>query len=121
MSNPKNVRTLDERLKELEELVDSLEKNNLTIDEAISKYAEGMKLAVTCRKSLNELTQKIAQVRQDANEQMSQLGDPSALIAGVSATAERDHADDFADEDESAAADGVFLEEDDEEDDDDER
>ena len=35
----------EDLLKELEEIVSSLEKNELTLDEAIKKYERGMKLS----------------------------------------------------------------------------
>ena len=42
----------EELLKELEEIVDALEKGELTLDEAIKKYERGMFLAKQCSDKL---------------------------------------------------------------------
>ena len=43
------LKNLDQGLLELEALVKELENSNLSIDDAIEKYAQGMELAVACR------------------------------------------------------------------------
>lgn len=64
---------LDSELNRLEELVKQLEDNTLTIDNAISIYTEGMHLAVNCRRSLNQLTQRVTEVRKIAMREIEQL------------------------------------------------
>lgn len=64
---------LDSDLNRLEELVKQLEDNTLTIDNAISIYTEGMQLAVDCRRSLNQLTQRVTEVRKTAMREIEQL------------------------------------------------
>lgn len=64
---------LDSDLSRLEGLVKQLEDNSLTIDNAISIYTEGMQLAVECRRSLNQLTQRVTEVRQEAMRAIEQL------------------------------------------------
>ena len=63
--------SLDERLNTLEELTKKLENGNLSIDEAISVYSQGMELAVDCKKSLDNLTQKVETAKKNAQEALS--------------------------------------------------
>ena len=44
---------------------------NLSIDEAISVYSQGMDLAVSCKKSLDSLSQKITVARKKAQQSLS--------------------------------------------------
>ena len=50
---------LEDNLNSLENLVLKLESGQLSIDEAIEAYSSGMKLAAKCKKSLDEMTQKV--------------------------------------------------------------
>lgn len=61
-----SFKDLDEGLALLEQTVKKLEDNALSIDEAIQRYSEGMKLAVACRRSLNQLTHRVSEVRREA-------------------------------------------------------
>ena len=63
--------SLEERLKQLEELTSKLEEGNLSIDEAISVYSQGMDLAVSCKKSLDSLSQKITVARKKVQQSLS--------------------------------------------------
>lgn len=74
---------LDEGLSQLEAVVKALENSNLSIDEAINKYAEGMKLAVECRKSLNAMTKKVTEVRQDAMDTMTRLNEEDSRLRSM--------------------------------------
>ena len=67
----KQMTSLEERLKQLEELTSKLEEGNLSIDEAISVYSQGMDLAVSCKKSLDSLSQKITVARKKAQQSLS--------------------------------------------------
>ena len=73
MAEETGLKNLDESLSKLESVVKDLEAGNLTIDEAIDKYSEGMKLAVDCRRSLNDMSKKVSQVRQRAMQQINAL------------------------------------------------
>lgn len=44
---------------ELENIVKSLEKDNLNLDESISKFETGMKLAKDCNRKIEEAEKKI--------------------------------------------------------------
>ena len=63
--------SLEERLNTLDELTKKLEIGNLSIDEAISVYSQGMELAVDCKKSLDNLTQKVETAKKNAQEALS--------------------------------------------------
>ncbi len=67
----KQMTSLEERLKQLEELTSKLEEGNLSIDEAISVYSQGMDLAVSCKKSLDSLSQKITVARKKTQQSLS--------------------------------------------------
>ena len=73
MAEETGLKNLDESLSKLESVVKDLEAGNLTIDEAIDKYSEGMNLAVDCRRSLNDMSKKVSQVRQSAMQQINAL------------------------------------------------
>lgn len=49
----------EEMLEDLENIVNSLEKDNLKLDESISKFEEGMKLTKLCNTKLEEAEKKI--------------------------------------------------------------
>ena len=46
--------TFEEAMKELEKLVDCLDKGDVSLDEAISAYDRGSQLKDHCQKKLNE-------------------------------------------------------------------
>jgi exodeoxyribonuclease VII small subunit len=49
----------EEALKKLENIVEDLEKGNLSLDESLKKYEEGMKLAKICTRKLEEAEKKV--------------------------------------------------------------
>lgn len=49
----------EEMLDELENIVQALEKENLNLDESISKFEEGMKIAKECNKKIDEAEKRI--------------------------------------------------------------
>lgn len=67
------LKNLDQGLLELEALVKELESSNLSIDDAIAKYAQGMELAVACRRSLNDMSRKVAVIREKAMHDINEL------------------------------------------------
>lgn len=58
-----SMSSLEDRLNELEKLTSSLENGQLNMDAAIAAYAKGMQLALSCKKTLDEMTQKVEQAR----------------------------------------------------------
>lgn len=66
---------LESNLNALENLVSKLESGQMSIDEAIEAYSSGMKLAASCKKSLEEMTQKVTHARQEASKILGQVSD----------------------------------------------
>lgn len=58
----KKERTFEENLVELENIVKELEAGNVSLDKAIEKYSEAMKLAKSCSDKLNNATEKVNQI-----------------------------------------------------------
>lgn len=54
-----NEKSFEEMIDELEEVVQSLERDNLNLDESIAKFESGMKLAKNCNKKIEEAEKKI--------------------------------------------------------------
>lgn len=71
--NISTEQNLERRLNELESIVALLEDGSISINEAIAKYSEGMKLALDCRRDLNLLSRKVAEARDEAMEAFSRL------------------------------------------------
>ena len=49
----------EESMKKLENIVTELETSNLSLDESVNKFEEGMKLSKQCNKMLEEAEKKI--------------------------------------------------------------
>ncbi len=49
----------EEALKKLEKIVEDLEKGDLSLDEALKKYQEGIELSRTCSQRLESAKKKI--------------------------------------------------------------
>lgn len=59
---------LEQDLKELEALAEKLEKGNLSLDEGIALYQQGISLTKDCLNSLNESKDKIALIKEEMNK-----------------------------------------------------
>ena len=55
-------------MKKLEEIANELEKGNLSLDESVNKFEEGMKLSKKCSDFLNSAEKKITMLINDGNE-----------------------------------------------------
>lgn len=55
----KNEYTFEEAIKRLEEIVSEIEDKDLSLEESILKFKEGMELASLCNKKLDEAERKI--------------------------------------------------------------
>ncbi len=51
--------TFEELMKELENIVDELEKGSLTLDEAVKKYQKGIELSLELKKKLETAKQVV--------------------------------------------------------------
>ena len=61
--NPLEKMTFEDAMKELENLVDSLDKGDVSLDEAIAAYDRGSQLKDHCQKKLNEAKMKVETIQ----------------------------------------------------------
>ena len=59
--------TFEKAMKELEELVDSLDKGDVSLDEAIAAYDRGSQLKDYCEKKLKEAKMKVDTIQASDN------------------------------------------------------
>ena len=59
--------TFEEAMRELEKLVDSLDKGEVSLDEAIAAYDRGSQLKDYCQKKLQEAKMKIETIQSSGN------------------------------------------------------
>ena len=59
--------TFEEAMKELEKLVDSLDKGDVSLDEAITAYDRGSQLKDYCQKKLHEAKMKVETIQSSDN------------------------------------------------------
>ena len=59
--------TFEEAIKELERLVDSLDKGDVSLDEAIAAYDRGSKLKDYCQKKLHDAKMKVETIQLSDN------------------------------------------------------
>ena len=59
--------TFEEAMKELEELVDSLDKGDVSLDEAIAAYDRGSQLKDYCQKKLHDAKMKVETIQASEN------------------------------------------------------
>lgn len=64
----KKEKTFEESIAELETIVKELETGSCSLDDAINKFTEGMKLAKTCGDKLNTATEKVNKILMENGE-----------------------------------------------------
>ena len=57
-----NLSTFEKDLKAMQDLLDVIESKDLSLDEVIQKYKQGIQLSKKCQKALEETEQKIKEV-----------------------------------------------------------
>ena len=60
--------SFEEALKELEEIVENLNNDDLDLEKAISAYEKGMELKKICEKRLSEAKLRIENIKEDKVE-----------------------------------------------------
>ena len=63
--NNENEMTYETAIKRLEEIVDILEKNEVSLDESMKLFEEGTKLTAFCSTKLKEAEQKISELTKE--------------------------------------------------------
>ena len=61
------AKSFEESIKELEEIVEKLEKGEATLDESLEYFEKGIKLSKSCQKMLDEAEKKVSVLVADAN------------------------------------------------------
>ena len=64
----KEEKGFEESIVELEQIVESLEKDDLNLDDSIARFEQGMKIAKDCNKKLEEAEKKITILLNDNGE-----------------------------------------------------
>ena len=59
--------TFEEAMNELENLVESLDKGDISLDQAIAAYDKGSQLKDHCQKKLNEAKMKVETIQSSDN------------------------------------------------------
>lgn len=60
MTKKKNAPSFEESIGQLETLVASLEAGDLSLEESLSTFEQGIKLTKDCQQQLNEAEQKVS-------------------------------------------------------------
>lgn len=69
MSENKNF---EDMMKNLEEIAKDLESGELSLDESVKKFEEGMELSKSCSKILEDAEKKITILIKDANGEITE-------------------------------------------------
>ena len=67
-SNELEKMNFEDAMKELENLVDSLDKGDVSLDEAIAAYDRGSQLKDHCQKKLNEAKMKVETIQSSGDK-----------------------------------------------------
>lgn len=67
MSEKENI-TFEEAMEQLEKIVEVLEQGDVPLEEAISKYKEGMELAKICNEKLKNVEEQLTEILKENGE-----------------------------------------------------
>lgn len=65
--------SFEESLKRLQSIVDALEKGEITLDETLTKFEEGMRLVDRCHAKLDEAEKKLKILVKDSDGRFSEI------------------------------------------------
>lgn len=65
-------KTFEESMTELEAVVSQLEAGDITLDESLKLFEQGIKIANSCRKKLDEAERKVKILTAGANGEMTE-------------------------------------------------
>lgn len=79
--SPPNPERFEDALKKLEEIVQRLERGELTLEDSLSCYEEGIRLSRFCHAKLEEAERKIETLVKDARGEaaLDENGDPKKV------------------------------------------
>ena len=67
-SEETNSLSFEQSMSELESLVENMEKGEMSLDESLAAFEEGIKLTRSCQKSLEEAEQKVEILMKNTTE-----------------------------------------------------
>ncbi|MGE4520273.1 MAG: exodeoxyribonuclease VII small subunit [Desulfobacteraceae bacterium] len=71
-------KTFEEALRKLDEIVDSLENDDLNLEDAVKKFEEGIRLSKFCEEKLDEAEEKIFILKKEMDGSLKkEPADPS--------------------------------------------
>jgi exodeoxyribonuclease VII small subunit len=65
--------TFEKALEQLEDIVDVLESEELSLEKALEKFEEGMKLSQYCSNKLDETEKKISLILERSNDDFEEV------------------------------------------------
>lgn len=65
-------KTFEKALEDLERIVETLESNELSLEKALAKFEEGMKLSQFCAKKLDDTERKISVIMEKADGEVTE-------------------------------------------------
>lgn len=68
MSKKSNTPAFEDSIAQLEEIVTALEAGDLSLEESLTAFEQGIKITKDCQKQLNNAEQKIAQLIGDGDD-----------------------------------------------------
>ncbi len=69
MTKKKSAVSFEDSLNELEQLVETMEKGELSLEESLKSFERGVQLTRTCQKAIKEAEQKVQILLQENGEQ----------------------------------------------------
>lgn len=70
--NMTNKLSFEEAIKQLEEIVENLEKNDLPLEECVEKFKNGLELSKLCDNALKEAQEMISVLTQNENGEVQE-------------------------------------------------
>ena len=61
-------KSFEEQIEELEKIVEELESGNLSLEDSVNKFEEGIEISKKCNKTLEEAEKKITILVKDKDE-----------------------------------------------------
>ena len=67
--------SFEDMMKELENIVQKLDNENVSLEESLNLYQRGMKLSANCDETLKEAEQKVNELMTENNEEQTNSND----------------------------------------------
>lgn len=68
----RTTKRFESKISDLEAIVKTMEKGDLSLEEALSQFEKGVKLAKECQKALSEAEQKVRVLTEDESGELSE-------------------------------------------------